>query len=604
MSRKPSRVIVAPIGVEIGQGGDAAPGGRIRSELVQAAIAHLDQPDVFQVLMQAPVGALQLLDGQVGQVLLIALVRVGVLTVGAFLVAIARQQAVALLHREERGASVTQVERPARFDQGTVERPAEGDAPLQRVDVRRLQRGVLAVVGERDQLAFGRRQLGQDVADQHVGGGGAAHRAVGEQFVELGGLAGVVDTARRTHQQRLVNNRDVVAPCVVTLPVQPVAGGTIGSVFGDRLAVALAHPAGRGQPVLGQGHIRRVEAAGVQVGRRPLMLAVHFVSHQAAITLNGHAVELLPARAAEVEREGGRIGSALGRTGCAGAIPAVVEVGVAVAIQVQARTDAAPLREERMQLGHEPAAQRPVSVRDLCDHPGQQRGLDLATTGEQIGSRSVVLAVGLGQRAEIPAAARQPVLDSHGGRLPAQQRAEPRGRGLVVVQRPAEQRLDQRPRGRHTPVEGRQHLRRDLHFGRQRGQAILLTERRQVFLDDHALGRERFAEQPRRKPRDDAALVARGPFALHRGAGADAAQPADRVRVLLQAADQARNVGPAFAGVGVDLIQHQETQHARLAEQLAILEAGEDQLQLDVVGHQDVGHGTRDRPAPGCRRAR
>jgi hypothetical protein len=59
---------------------------------VQPAVAHLDQPDVFQVLVQAAMGALRLLDGQVGEVFLVTLVRVVILAIGALVIAVARSR--------------------------------------------------------------------------------------------------------------------------------------------------------------------------------------------------------------------------------------------------------------------------------------------------------------------------------------------------------------------------------------------------------------------------------------------------------------------------------------------------------------------------------
>jgi hypothetical protein len=58
--------------------------------------------------------------------------------------------------------------------------------------------------------------------------------------------------------------------------------------------------------------------------------------------------------------------------------------------------------------------------------------------------------------------------------------------------------------------------------------------------------------------------------------------------VLLQVADQSGQVGPAFAGVGVHLVEHQEAEQARRAKDGAIAEAGEKQFQHDVIGHQDA----------------
>ena len=68
------------------------------------------------------------------------------------------------------------------FDQRGVEHLAEGKAVVQAVHVRRLQRGILPVVGEGDDFVGRNWQCLHLRADQHVGSGRSSHRAKDEKL--------------------------------------------------------------------------------------------------------------------------------------------------------------------------------------------------------------------------------------------------------------------------------------------------------------------------------------------------------------------------------------------------------------------------------------
>ena len=90
---------------------------------------------------------------------------------------------------------------------------------------------------------------------------------------------------------------------------------------------------------------------GIQVGRPPLVVGgVDVPGGQAVVGLDGDAVVLLTAGAAEVEGEGDALAFITGRTGWTGQFAPVVEVW---AFAGQTGGDGAPLGEEGVQLGNQ-----------------------------------------------------------------------------------------------------------------------------------------------------------------------------------------------------------------------------------------------------------
>ena len=107
-------------------------------------------------------------------------------------------------------------------------------------------------------------------------------------------------------------------------------------------------------------------------------------------------------------------------------------------------------------------------------------------------------------------------------------------------------------------------------------------------VEDDVFGREGLAEQRLGEARDGSTrvLLARGVDGRARG---QAPQVIDTA-VFLEAADEARHVRALAARIGVHLVKHECSQAADLleGEHVAVLPAGEDQLEHHVVRDQQV----------------
>ncbi len=265
----------------------------------------------------------------------------------------------------------------------------------------------------------------------------------------------------------------------------------------------------------------------------------------------------------------------------------------------EAAGNCAPLREERVQLGHEAGLLLTIDVhRRGCAR--QQRRHQFVEAFADAGSGAVCLAIGAEQIGEGGGTLGQALLQEVEGGMVAQQDPEALAGLLGGTELPTHQGFRQHrgllDRGLcrlalvgRLPAELLHHLPGDQHARGEGFRGDLRYRDDVVLLADHVLPGERLPEETRGKVGDDLA----GVFpraALHRGAGADAVQLPDGVGVLLQAADEAGHVRAAPAGVGMHLVQDQEAQHPGVlrGEEGAVLEAGEQQLQLRVVGHQDV----------------
>jgi hypothetical protein len=107
-------------------------------------------------------------------------------------------------------------------------------------------------------------------------------------------------------------------------------------------------------------------------------------------------------------------------------------------------------------------------------------------------------------------------------------------------------------------------------------------------LGDDVVRSDLIAEEQRRDVGDLGLAVGVRALGRQRRRGADTTESVG-ARRLTQATDEQGHVGALAAPVGVQLVEHQESQVAELADEAAVGVAGEHQLEHHVVGEDDVG---------------
>ena len=461
------------------------------------------------------------------------------------------------------------------------------------VEVTSLQRGILTVVGKAQQLA--RRgvqlsvvlQLDERLHGQNRGGGAAVVDAQCRQFEPLGPLAlGICDstgrfqaeqesafdqrggnavplrddTSVRMHEHRLWN-------VVAGIGAYPFVVAGAHFLEGVRQPIEkLLTIAARPGRFLGNIQVS-VRAAGV-VG-----LTAVFARNQLFLTIvpdDPNAIVGGPAVAAEDERIQRlvrfarfrrllgdiQIAMALGLNGCPHRIAAGQEL---VQAKGEDRKAALGILAQRRSL-EQPAAKY---LRALLG-PGADE-LRKFCRGASLAADLCAL--------------------KSARRLPH----ESAGCGLFTY---AEGRLD--PRGKRVAPKQLVILRRLRLAGdsiteagaNRGGGGIDLRRRALQRFPDHLLRGEGHPEQTLRHLSHGAPLLIGSAVVGHGGGSADADHVvADGVAA---AADQHRHVGPLAAPIGVQLVEHEEPEPLRRSHQLAVLDAGEHQLEHHVIRQEHV----------------
>ena len=439
------QVVIAQVYGAIGQDGNACPHFLGLRQAVQAVVGDNEQPHVLQVLVHPTVGGGQVEQQGILQVLLELRVGRAAAAELAGLRSVPGQRVVSLQRLEDAQPCFIHQHRlpcagqAAGLAQSVVDTPAEVETTLQVVDVGRLQRGILPAVGEGDDLALGGGQRAQRVGDEDVGGGGTAHGAEGEQFVELARPSVVGHAATGTQQQRHRHYADLDLASVRTVGIQPVALRAVEPVLRhDVLETVLAAPDGafRREPVVRIGHLVGIVRGRVDVGRLPLELqCVDLSRRQFPLLPDGHAVELLPTGAAEVEGKGQPLPSVLARALRAGGFPPVVEVWP---LWGETRGDGATLGEESVQSGYQARGGLTTGV-----HRGhgadQKRGGQFPQALFVAGTGTIGGGVGVGDVGQGSRPVAQLLLQEVERRLLGQCAAQARRRALVGGQFPPQQ---------------------------------------------------------------------------------------------------------------------------------------------------------------------
>ncbi len=149
------QIVVAPVNIQPGQYRHLAPDFFGRSEPVQTIVAHSHQPDILQILVQAAMRGLQVQQGGKAQIVPVFSIRIALPPKPARLPAIARQHARRLHSLVQPQPQIgANRQRNSGLAQGVVQRPPKLNAVLQAVKVGGLQRGILPVIAEGNELAL------------------------------------------------------------------------------------------------------------------------------------------------------------------------------------------------------------------------------------------------------------------------------------------------------------------------------------------------------------------------------------------------------------------------------------------------------------------
>ncbi len=300
------------------------------------------------------------------------------------------------------------------------------------------------------------------------------------------------------------------------------------------------------------------------------------------------AVVLLAACTAEDHGEGDPCSPSL-RTDRAGDLAGIVKVG---AVAGEATLDLSPLGEVHVHLGDEPFLEG-IPNRHLAEHPCNERSLDLpgrffvcgilpdgrAIYADQVGN--TLWFVGKLILDELDSLLRPeglPEVGSGGVLDPDWLPGEMFGEFLQVfpagIPHPEQVVADENPVGKL---------------------ALRATGREEECLFDDRGAVERLPEEFCGERCDGLScpLI----FSLPHGrAGPDAPERAGGSGVLLQPPNEVCGIGALLPGVGVDLVEDEVLEDAEVLrrEEDLVLEPGEDVLEHDIVGDQDVRRGSLD----------
>ena len=585
----------------------------VRGEVVEAEVLHPDHAELFEVRVRVPPAASLIEPDAVGQHLperALGLLQVEaaqrgldqpfgadprVRSVEAERALLGEAQRVAA--EAVRAGIVQRAEKP-RADEAHEEEV---------VEVAGLERGVLAVVGEAEELSRvavqprpGAVHPAQYAADEH---GGRRAAALRRERGEAGAVArrpalrvaaaqaeaepAGQEPHRRPRSDAAVG-RDLEAPGarVAVVGLEPRAAG--GGQLDPGLRIVVVAVGERETGIVGR--VRRQEAE-LPLGMRPVRVPVGLVppgrrrvvdvareeGGAPVLVHQPHRVVLVAALAAEVQGV-----QALVRV--AGKEPLAVDRHLAHTGRLDRRIGVAGTRDELVELEREEA---------LLARAGVRRPFPLGDARrEKKISQRVAAGVGraAGLRREIvhrlghrPGPGPDPALVGFGERDPETGLHPHRERVLP------ERRVGDRPR--YAGVDGLAEARPDRVGGRGRnGDAI------ERLGDDVALGNPA-PEELRGHVRDHAVLVHERSLARHRGRGADA-QELPGLEPLTDAAHQQRHVRTLAAAVGVQLVEDEEAQILAVADDPAVdlLLPRHEELEHHEVGEQDVRGLVRDPP--------
>ena len=185
---------------------------------------------------------------------------------------------------------------------GGVEGSAQMETTAEGVEMSRLERRVLPIVGESDHLLLGAVVAGcHHLGHEHVGRCGAAHRAYEEELVPLGGAAVVGDSARRAEHERFCDEGRG-GDLVVTAVASDLAAHTADGPGGGRCHLSVVAFCS-GEEVLRQRCILRVPLLRHHVERETVVFgkASELAGDEAVIVELGDEI-FLPASGAEHQR--------------------------------------------------------------------------------------------------------------------------------------------------------------------------------------------------------------------------------------------------------------------------------------------------------------
>jgi hypothetical protein len=436
------------------------------------------------------------------------------------------------------------------------------------VEMPGLERGVLAAIGE------------------------------GEQFVAAAECAGVAQERDRQHrrcraaslagqvsQSLVLSLADTVPGAALQAEPEPLGlepGGqsTLGLAFGqppvgenpdrsrDAVAPRVSEPAARIAPVIGEPLLRPIghgfgedEIAGDYIGvvqRRAGRVGLE------AVATDQHAVVLLPANAAEGERQA-QVLAAGARLGREAALAGWFERGVE---RVALRDELVKLeREERLPGGIAPAA---PEFQEFLEPGAAGLGSQAGLRGEVAGDR----AQGSGS-----APAEGPVrlgLDSQGVLQPAGERVCPQRVWIL---------------GQGVRDGLRQFVRAGQRSHRDRLQRLL----------DDVFRRDRVAEEAGGEIGHHLTPFGCGGLAVgdQRGTGADV-DDRGTVQSGAETADEESDIGALATAVGVELVENEEEGDAGVrsrCDERCVLGAVEQEFGHDVVGEEEMGWIAADRLA-------